>query len=69
MAEKTKTPEKFNVAISPTVAKKFRAYCAKKHLIMSKVVEELLSEYLIQQGEVSSWVALDNERLESGEKI
>jgi len=69
MAEKTKTPQQLTVAISPVIAEKFRTHCKKKHLIMSKILEEQIVDYLIQEGAVDSWVALNNEQLESGNKL
>lgn len=65
----SKTPERLSFAISPTIAEKFRTHCTKNHLIMSKVLEELIAEHLIQEGVVGSWVALNNEQLENGEEI
>lgn len=65
----SKTPERLSFAISPTIAEKFRNHCTKNHLIMSRLLEEMIAEYLIQEGIVSSWVALNNEQLERGEEI
>lgn len=65
----SKTPERLSFAISPTIAEKFRAYCTKNHLIMSKLLEELIANHLIETGVVSGWVALNNEQLENGEEI